>query len=180
MKRIAFLRKDDAGKRAGEHNMSWLKCVTVRADLVGKPCHAKGRMTEYAGSETCFFNFGIAGHDAAHPAQIDVERADRPAAHRNAGGRAIVRNGIDNLARVLDPRVDDLDRRHHVFGGAQDIGETDTGALQLLAHDEGELHLHTGLAVVGVLHLGAIGDQLIVEDVTVVGFVDHRRALHRL
>src|SRR5262245_47228211 len=100
MKRIAFLRKADAGKRAGEHNMSRLKRVAVRADLICKPCHAKCRMTEYAGSETCFFNFGIARHDAAHPAQINVERADRPTAHRNAGGRAIVRNGIDKLARV--------------------------------------------------------------------------------
>src|SRR5262245_23324443 len=101
MKCVTFLRKDDAGKGAGEHNMSRLKSVAVRTDLVGKPGHAECRMAKHAGSETRFFNFGIAGHDSADPAQVDVQRTNRPSTHRNAGGRAIVRNGIDNLARVL-------------------------------------------------------------------------------
>ena len=105
---------------------------------------------------------------------------DRSAADGDAGGGAVVGNGIDDLARVLQAGIDDLDRRHDVFGGAQHVGEADAGALQPLAQDESELDLDPRRAVVGVRHLGAVGDHLIVEDVAVVRLVDHRRALHRL
>ena len=59
MKRVAFLREDDASERAGKHDVPGLERVTVRADLVGKPGHAQRRMTEHAGSQTCLLDFGI-------------------------------------------------------------------------------------------------------------------------
>ena len=111
-------------------------------------------------------------------AQIDIHRPDRPSAHGNAGGGAIVGNRIDDLALILNPRIDDLDRRNDVFGRTQHIGQPDAWTLQLLAHDERKLDLDARLAVVGVFHLRAIGDQLIVEDVAIIRLVDHRRALH--
>jgi hypothetical protein len=52
--------------------------------------------------------------------------------------------------------------------------------LQALAHDEGKLDLDARLAIVGVLHLGAVADHLVVEDIAVVRLVDHRGALHCL
>src|SRR6185437_3565939 len=111
---------------------------------------------------------------AANPAQVDVHRADRTPAHRDAGGGAIVGDGIDDLARILQTRVDDLHRRHHIFGGAQYVGETGAGALQTFAHDEGEFDFHARLAIIGVLHLGAVGNDLVVQNVTVIRLVDHR------
>jgi len=113
-------------------------------------------------------------------AQIDIHRPDRTPAERDAGGGAVVGEGIDDLARVLDASVDDFDRRNHVFCGAQHVGEADTRAFEPLAHDEGELDLDPRLAVVGVRHFGAVADHLVVEDVAVVRLVDHRGALHRL
>ncbi len=107
-------------------------------------------------------------------------RPDRPAAEGDAGGGAVVGDGVDDLARVLDARVDDLDRRDDIFGGAQHVGQADARPLQPLAHDEGEFDLDPRLAKIGVLHLGAVGDHLVVEDIAVVRLVDHRRALHRL
>src|SRR5689334_11634231 len=109
MKRVALLRKDDAGERAGKHDVAGLERVAVRADLVRKPGHAECRMTQDARSEARLLDLGIAGHDPADPSQVDVERADRPPAHSDAGSRAVVRYGVDDLARILDARVDDLD-----------------------------------------------------------------------
>ncbi len=86
----------------------------------------------------------------------------------------------NNLALILQARIDDLDRRDDVFGGAQHVGETDARPEQALAHDEGEFDLDPRLAVVGVFHLGAVGDHLVVKDEAEIRLVDHRRALHRL
>src|SRR5579872_5763446 len=98
--------------------------MAMRANLVGEPGDAERRMAQNAGSETRLLDFGIAVHDAAHPAQVDVERTDRAPAHGNAGSRTIVGNSVNDLALILQPRIDDLDRRHNVFGGAQDLGKT--------------------------------------------------------
>lgn len=112
--------------------MAGLERMALRADLVGEPGDAERRMAEHAGGEPALFNLGVAIHDAADPAQVDVHRADWASAQRN--------------------------------GGAQNIGKTDTGALQTFAHDEGEFDLDAGLAVVRVLRLGAVADHLVVED----------------
>ena len=126
------------------------------------------------------FDLGIAVHDAADPAQVDIHRSDRPTAKRDAGSGTVVGDGVDNSALILDAGVDDLDRRHHVFGGAQHVGQADAGTLQALAHDESKFDLDARLAEIGVVHLGAVGDHLVVEDVAVIRLVDHRRALHGL
>src|SRR5712692_3444171 len=63
--------------------------------------------------------------------QVHVHRTDRTAADHDAGGGAVVRHGIEDLARVLQARIHDLDRRHHVFGRPQHLGQTDAGTLEL-------------------------------------------------
>src|SRR5262249_48048935 len=83
-----------------------------------------------------------------------------PSAHGNAGGSTIVGNRIDDLALILNPRIDDLDRRNDVFGRTQHIAQPHAWTLQLLAHDERKLDFDARLAVVGVFELRAIGDQL--------------------
>ena len=175
-----FWREHDAGEGAGEHDVARFERVAVRADFVGEPGDAERGMAEHAGGEPRLLDLGILVHDAADPAQIDVHRSDRPPAHGDAGGGAVVGNGVDDLARILDTRVDDLHRRHDIFGGAQHVGQADARTLQALAHDEGEFDLDARLAVVGVLHLGAVGNHLVVEDVAVIRLVDHGGALHRL
>ena len=57
-----------------------------------------------------------------HPAQIDIDRTDPPSTDDDAGAGAVVSHGVDDLARVLDAGIDDLDGRHDIFGGAQHIG----------------------------------------------------------
>ena len=97
-----------------------------------------------------------------------------------SGGRAIVRNGIEDLARVLHPGVDDLQRWNNVFGGPQDIGETNTRALQRRAKNESKFDFDARRAVVGVRYFGAVSDHHIIEQMPIVGLVDLRRLLHRL
>ena len=111
------------------------------AELVGEPGDAERRMAEHAGGDAGLLDLGILVHDAADPAQVDVHRTDRPAADHDAGRGAVVGDGVEDLARVLQARVDDLDRRHHVFGRAQHVRQADARALQLLAEDEGQLDL---------------------------------------
>ncbi len=137
-------------------------------------------MAEHAGGDAGLLDLGIAIHDAAHPAKIDVERADRTAAHHDAGGGAIVGDGVEDLARVLETRIDDLQRGHHVFGRAQHVGEPDAGPLERLAENEGEFDLDPRQAEIPVRDLGAVGDHHMVEQMAVIRLVDLGGALHRL
>src|SRR5665213_1739672 len=142
---VALLREHHAGERAGEHKVPRLERGADLAQFVGEPGDAKRRMAEHAGGKPGLLDLGIAVHDAADPAQVDVERPDRAAAERDAGGGAIVGHRVADLALILDARIDDLDRRDDIFGGAQDFGEADTGPEQALAHDEAKLNLDARL-----------------------------------
>src|SRR6202161_2791022 len=157
VQRIAFARMDHAGERAGEHDVAGLQRDAVLAELVGEPGDAERRMTEHAGGDAGLLDLGIAVHDAADPAQVDVHRPDRPDADHDAGGGALVRYGVEYLARSLQPRIDDFERRHDIFGGAQHVGQADAGALERLAHDEGELDLDAGQAEILMPDAGAVG-----------------------
>ena len=177
---VALLREHHTREGAGKHDMAGLERDAVLSELVGKPGDAERGMAEHAGGKAGLFDLGILVHDAADPAQIDIHRSDRPPAHGDAGGGAVVGDGVDDLARIDQARIDDLHRRHHVFGGAQHVGQADARPHQPLAEDEGELHLDPRLAVIRMRHLGAVADHLVVEDIAVVRLVDHRGALHRL
>src|SRR5262249_35096329 len=102
VQRVAFLRKHNTRKRAGEDNVSGLERVPVRTDLVRKPGDAECRMTKHAGGQSSLLDFRIAIHDAAHPAQIDIHRPDWPATHCDARSGAVVSNRVDDFALVLD------------------------------------------------------------------------------
>src|SRR5690606_36835171 len=165
---------------AGQHDMARFKRVAVLADLVGKPGDTECRVAENARRQSGLLDLGIAVHDAADPAQVDIERPDGATAEGDTGGGAVVGNGIDDHPGVLQPRIDDFDGGNYVFGGAQHFGETYTGAVQPLAHNEGEFDLNARLAVVLMRHLCAVTNHLVVEDVAIVRLVDHGRTLHRL
>src|SRR5581483_11230247 len=62
--------------------MPGLHRVAVLADLVGEPSDAERGMAEHAGSQAGLLDFGIAVHDAADPAQIDIHRPDWTSARR--------------------------------------------------------------------------------------------------
>ena len=180
VQRVALLGEHHAGERARQHDMAGLHRRAERAELVGKPRHAHRRMAEHAGGDAGLLDLGVAVHDAADPAQIDVHRPHRPAAHDDAGGGAVVGHRVENLARVLHAGVDDLERRHHVVGRRQHVGQADARAHQLLAEHEGELDLDARPAIVGVLHLGAVRDDVVVVQIAEVRLVDVGGALHRL
>src|SRR6516225_12501938 len=91
---VALARMHHARERAGEHQMPDIECDAVLAELIGKPSDAERRMTEHARGDAGLLDFGVAIHDAADPAQVDIERADRPAADHDAGGGAVVRDSI--------------------------------------------------------------------------------------
>ena len=87
---------------------------------------------------------------------------------------------VSKILRGSCAGVDDLDRRDHVFGRAQHVGQADAGALERLAEHEGELDLDPRPAIILVRHPGAVGHHHVVEQVAVVRLVDLRGALHRL
>jgi hypothetical protein len=110
MQRVTLLREYDTGERAGENNMPGLKDVPEWTNLVGEPGHAERRVTQHSGGQTGLLDLRIAVHDAPHPAQIDIHRSNWPPAHRDAGRGAVIRNCIDDLALILQARIDDFDR----------------------------------------------------------------------
>src|ERR1700693_4979379 len=69
--------------------------------LVAEPGAAERRMPKHAAAQAGLLDLGIAVHDAADPAQIDIERTDRPAADHDTRRGAIVGNRVENLARAL-------------------------------------------------------------------------------
>ena len=107
--------------------MAGLEPHTQRAELVGEPGDAERRMAEHAGGDAGLLDLGVAIHDAADPAQVDIERPDRPAADDDAGRRPVVGHGVEDLARVLQARIDDLDRRHHVLVARSTSGRRTPG-----------------------------------------------------
>ncbi len=96
------------------------------------------------------------------------------------GRRPIVGDRVENLARVLQARIDDLDRGNDVFGGAQDLGKPRARALQRHTQNEGKLDLDPRPAIVLVRNFGAVRDHHVIEQVPVIRLVDLRGALHRL
>src|SRR5580765_123255 len=180
VERIAFLREHDARERAGEDQVPGFERDAVLAQAVGEPGDAQRRMSEHAGGQAGLLDLGVAVHDAAHPAQVRFHRADRPPADDDAGRRAVVGHCVEDLARVLQASVDDLDRGHHVLGGAQHVEQPYSGPFQRLSEHEGELDLDARQAVIRVRHLGAVGHHHGIEQVPVVGLIDLRRGLHRL
>src|SRR5438445_8364881 len=99
MQGVAFLREHDAGERACQHEVTGLERDAVAAELVREPSYAERRVTEHSGGNAGLFYLGILVHDAADPAQIDIEWSDRPAADHDPGGGAVIGNRIDDLAR---------------------------------------------------------------------------------
>ena len=116
MQRPALAGMHHPRERAGQHEMPDIERDAMLAELIGEPGDAERRMAEHAGSDAGLLDLGIAVHDAADPAQIDIERTDRAATDHDAGSRAVVGDGVENLARILQTGIDDLDRRHDIFG----------------------------------------------------------------
>src|SRR2546422_5900658 len=177
---VALVREHDARERAGEYQVTGFERHATFSQPVGEPGDAERRMAEHARGEARLLDLGVAVHDAAGPAQVHFHRADRAAADDDAGRRAVVGNGVENLARVDDTRIDDLHCGYHVLGRVQHVGEPDSRAFQGLAENEGELDLDARDAVVRVRDFRAVGDHHSVEQMPVVGLVDLRGGLHRL
>ena len=144
-------------------------------------------MVEHAGGKAGFFQLPVAIAERADPAQVGIQRADRPAAEHDAGIRGVVGDGVENLSRRFGLRVDPFDagvqnfqRRHHEVGGIEHVEHRAVRARQPLLHDEGEFGLDArGDKAVG-RHQAAIGKEHVVEQDAGIRLVDIERALHRL
>jgi hypothetical protein len=101
VQRVTLVREHHARKRARQHEVARLERDPVACELVGEPRHAQRGMTEHAGGNPGLLDLGILVHDAADPAQVDVERPDRPTTDDDPGRRPIVGDRVENLARVL-------------------------------------------------------------------------------
>src|SRR5271167_3243977 len=95
VQRVALPGEHHARERTGEYEMARLERHAMRAQLVGEPGDAERRMAEHAGGDAGLLDLRVTVHDAADPAQIDVERTDRPAADDDAGGGAVVGYGVE-------------------------------------------------------------------------------------
>src|ERR1700691_1832498 len=99
MQRIAFPGKHHARERGGENDMADIERHAVLAELVGEPRHAERGMAEHAGGDAGLLDLRVAIHDAADPAQVDLQRPDRPAADNDARRGAVGRHGVEYFSR---------------------------------------------------------------------------------
>src|SRR4029077_17478790 len=79
VQRIALFGKHHARERARQHQMAGLERDSVASQLVCKPRNPERRVAEHPGGDAGLLDLGILVHDAADPAQVEVERTDRPA-----------------------------------------------------------------------------------------------------
>ena len=96
----------------------------------------------------------------------------RSAADHDPRRCPIVGNGIEDFALVLQARIDDLDRRHDIFSGAQHIGQADAGAAQRVAEDESQFDFNPRQAIILVGNARAVGDHHVVEQISEIRLVD--------
>ncbi len=92
----------------------------------------------------------------------------------------IFRVGFGLRIDPLDPRIQNLQRRHHEVGRIQHVEQGATGAGQALVHDERQFRFHPGGDETVGWHHPTIGKEHVVEQHAGIRFVDVERALHRL
>ena len=175
-----LLTQIGADEGAGQQHLARRDFNAVAAEAVGEPGDAQRRMAHDAERQAGLLDIRVAVEHAADPAQIEVERLDRPPADHQPRRGAVVGDRVENLARILHARVDQLHRRHDIFGGAHHLHHADARTLERLVEDEHQFDLDARRAVIRVVHLGAVGHHHGVEEMTVIRLVDLRRGLHRL
>src|SRR5579872_6327025 len=182
---LAGLDRADEGPR--EHDLARFQRKSQRRDLVGEPRDGRGGMIEHAGGEPGLFQLAIAIAERTDPAQVGIERPQRPSAEHDAGVRSIVRDGVEDLSRgfclgvdALDSRVENFERRHHELGGIEHVEQGAIRPGQPLAHDEGKLGFDARGDEAVARHEPAIGKEHVVEQHAGIRLVDIERALHRL
>ncbi|MHC2327731.1 hypothetical protein ACVI3S_005751 [Bradyrhizobium diazoefficiens] len=101
--------------------------------------------------------------------------------------RRIVGDGVEDFSRrfglginALDPRVQDLQCRHHEVGSVEHVEHRAVGAGEALAHDEGELGLDARRDEALGRNDPAVGEEHVVEQHAGIRLVDVERTLHRL
>ncbi len=144
-------------------------------------------MIEHAGGETRLFQLAVTIAQRADPAQVGLQRAQRPAAEHDAGIGCIVGDGIKNLSRrfchgidPLDPGVQNFQRRHHKIRRVEHVEQGAVRPRQPLSHNERQLRFHARADKTVRRHQAAIGKKHVVEQDAGVRLVDAERALHRL
>ena len=161
-------------------------CSSCDGDLVREPGNAGRRMVEHAGGEAGFLDHAVLEQHRAGPAKIDRVRADRATAEDDPGVGGEVRDRVEDLAHclvvaveLLDPGIDDLERRADVLGRGEDVEHADAGPAQRLAEDEGELDLDPRRDEARDRNVAALGEEHVVHQRRVVGLADLARLLHR-
>src|SRR5690349_2433927 len=146
--RVALAGLDRADEGSRQHHLSRLERQSIRRDLAREPGHGGRGMVEYAGRKARLFLLTVTIAQRADPAQVRIERADRPAAEHNAGVGRVVGDGVKNLARRLGPRVDalhpcveNLQRRDDKIRRVEHIEQGAVGSREPRLHDEGKLRL---------------------------------------
>src|SRR5437762_6843679 len=80
MKRVAPDDVDRARKRSRQHHFAGVEKFALGGQPIGEPGHAVGGMIENTGGDAGLFDLAVAKQQRADPAQVEIERADRPAA----------------------------------------------------------------------------------------------------
>ena len=149
-------------------------------ELVGKPGNAERRMSEHASRKARLLDLAV-GY-MMPPTQrrsTSIGRIGRPPVTMPAA--APLSEMVSKILRGFCTRASTISSDGTTYSVARKhVCQADAGALERLAENECELDLDARRAVIGVRHLGAVGDHHVVEQMSVIRFVDLRGLLHRL
>src|ERR1700722_19378517 len=81
---VALAGLDRTDERPRQHDLAGFQRQPVGCDLVGKPGHGGRGMIEHARAGLALFQLTVTITQRADPAQVGVERAQRPAAEHDA------------------------------------------------------------------------------------------------
>ena len=144
-------------------------------------------MIQHGRSHARFFDDAVAITDGRNPPEVGIKGAKRTSAGHQRSPRGIIGYGIEDLARglcfrinLLDSRVDDLDRWRNIVGCVQHVEDGAIWALKRLSENEREFHFQARHDEALGWNAGAIGEEHVVEQYSVIGLADIRGILHGL
>ena len=113
-------------------------------ELVDEPGDAGRRMAHNRGRDARFLDRSVFRKCGRNPAYIDIKGANDATAQNNRTIGGVIGDGIDNGAWNFGAIINDFKRRRHIGGSLHDIVHLAARALQIRAHDKGQLCFKPG------------------------------------
>src|SRR5579884_824219 len=176
---IAGLDGDRSRARTREHHLPALEGFTAFTQSVRKPDECRQWMAKNGSARTRLDKLAVAGQDATRRRQVARVRLGCPRAQHDPSRGGVIRNCVDQGdPPVANSTVDDLEGGMDRLDGSACVRDGCAWPNQALTEDERELRLYARLYEPRGGDLVTLAVEHVVDEVTVVRFIDAEHPLH--